>query len=335
MRDDLPTGTVTFLFTDVEGSTGSCTSSAPRATRRRSPSTGEWSGRRAPPATGSRWTRRATPSSSPSRLRRERSQRRAMTEAFSRGARLGPDPGAGRPAHRDAASHRGGLRRRGRPPRRPHRRGRARRAGARLVVDCRSSSSTSCETSASTGSRTSPLPSASTSSETATSPRSRRLYRTNLPVPATPFLGREQELAEVVELLAADDARLLTLTGPGGTGKTRLALQAAGLASDAYPDGVLVGPARAAARPGARPRDRGADARLQERPRRAHRRQGDALPLRQLRAGRGGGARARGARCAPVPTSTCSSRAASVSGSAASRPTPCLRSPKATERRSS
>jgi len=63
------------------------------------------------------------------------------------------------------------------------------------------------------------------------------LYRTNLPVPATPFLGREQELAEVVELLSAD-ARLLTLTGPGGTGKTRLALQAAGLASDAYPDGV-------------------------------------------------------------------------------------------------
>ena len=57
-------------------------------------------------------------------------------------------------------------------------------------------------------------------------------------MPATPFLGREQELAEVVELLAADDARLLTLTGPGGTGKTRLALQAAGLASDAYPDGV-------------------------------------------------------------------------------------------------
>ena len=62
------------------------------------------------------------------------------------------------------------------------------------------------------------------------------LYRTNLPVPATPFLGRENELADVVGLLA--ETRLLTLTGPGGTGKTRLALQAAGLASDAYPDGV-------------------------------------------------------------------------------------------------
>jgi predicted ATPase len=70
-------------------------------------------------------------------------------------------------------------------------------------------------------------------------PALRSLYRTNLPVPATPFLGREQELAEVVELLGAEDARVLTLTGPGGTGKTRLALQAAGLASDAYPDGVF------------------------------------------------------------------------------------------------
>ena len=69
-------------------------------------------------------------------------------------------------------------------------------------------------------------------------PALKSLYRTNLPVPATPFLGREQELAEVVELLGADDTRLLTLTGPGGTGKTRLALQAAGLTSDAYPDGV-------------------------------------------------------------------------------------------------
>jgi predicted ATPase/class 3 adenylate cyclase len=64
------------------------------------------------------------------------------------------------------------------------------------------------------------------------------LYRTNLPVPATPFLGRQRELAEVVALLGRDDLRLLTLTGPGGTGKTRLALQAAAEASESYPDGV-------------------------------------------------------------------------------------------------
>ena len=70
-------------------------------------------------------------------------------------------------------------------------------------------------------------------------PSIKSLYRTNLPVPATPFLGRERELAEVVELLAREDVRLLTLTGPGGTGKTRLALQAAAEASDSFPDSVF------------------------------------------------------------------------------------------------
>jgi predicted ATPase/class 3 adenylate cyclase len=70
-------------------------------------------------------------------------------------------------------------------------------------------------------------------------PALKSLYRTNLPVPATPFLGRERELGEVVELLTADDIRLVTLTGPGGTGKTRLALQAAAEASESFPDGVF------------------------------------------------------------------------------------------------
>jgi predicted ATPase len=70
-------------------------------------------------------------------------------------------------------------------------------------------------------------------------PALKTLYRTNLPVPATPFLGRERELGEVVELLERQDVRLLTLTGPGGTGKTRLALQAAGAAAELYPDGVF------------------------------------------------------------------------------------------------
>ncbi|HEV8602658.1 MAG TPA: tetratricopeptide repeat protein [Gaiellaceae bacterium] len=69
-------------------------------------------------------------------------------------------------------------------------------------------------------------------------PPLKSLYRTNLPVPSTPFLGREPELAEVVRLLAREDVRLLTLTGPGGTGKTRLALQAAAEAADDFPDGV-------------------------------------------------------------------------------------------------
>jgi predicted ATPase len=69
-------------------------------------------------------------------------------------------------------------------------------------------------------------------------PRLKTLFQTNLPVPATPFLGRAAELGEVSSLLGRDDVRLLTLTGAGGTGKTRLALQAAGLASGGYPDGV-------------------------------------------------------------------------------------------------
>jgi hypothetical protein len=60
----------------------------------------------------------------------------------------------------------------------------------------------------------------------------------NLPRQPTPFLGREGEVAEVVALLRRGDARLLTLTGPGGGGKTRLALQAAADALDAFPDGA-------------------------------------------------------------------------------------------------
>jgi len=60
-----------------------------------------------------------------------------------------------------------------------------------------------------------------------------------LPVPATPFFGRESELAELTALLAREDTRLVTLTGPGGTGKTRLALQAAADLADAFADGVF------------------------------------------------------------------------------------------------
>jgi predicted ATPase/class 3 adenylate cyclase len=70
-------------------------------------------------------------------------------------------------------------------------------------------------------------------------PPLKSLYRTNLPIPATPFLGRDREFADVLALLTRDDVRLLTLTGPGGTGKTRLALQTAGALADSYPDGVF------------------------------------------------------------------------------------------------
>ncbi len=70
-------------------------------------------------------------------------------------------------------------------------------------------------------------------------PPLKTLYQTNLPVPTTPFLGRQRELGEIASLTRRDDLRLLTLCGPGGTGKTRLALQAAAQAADGYPDGVF------------------------------------------------------------------------------------------------
>jgi len=59
----------------------------------------------------------------------------------------------------------------------------------------------------------------------------------NLPKRLTTFLGREREIGEVSALLRA--SRLLTLTGPGGTGKTRLSLEVAKREMDRYPDGVF------------------------------------------------------------------------------------------------
>ena len=69
-------------------------------------------------------------------------------------------------------------------------------------------------------------------------PPLRSLQRTNLPTAAWPLLGRERELEEL-RTLVADGARLVTLTGPGGSGKTRLALQAAAELSDDFVDGAF------------------------------------------------------------------------------------------------
>jgi predicted ATPase len=63
---------------------------------------------------------------------------------------------------------------------------------------------------------------------------------TNLPAPTTTFIGRATELAEVGQLLARNEVRLLTLTGPGGSGKTRLALQVAASVVDKFDNGVFV-----------------------------------------------------------------------------------------------
>jgi predicted ATPase/class 3 adenylate cyclase len=62
----------------------------------------------------------------------------------------------------------------------------------------------------------------------------------NLPIQPTPLLGREREVAGIADLLRREDVRLLTLTGTGGTGKTRLALQSAAELIDDFEDGAFL-----------------------------------------------------------------------------------------------
>ncbi|UCH24728.1 MAG: AAA family ATPase, partial [Trueperaceae bacterium] len=66
----------------------------------------------------------------------------------------------------------------------------------------------------------------------------RREVSHNLPVQPTGFIGREAEMAKLDRLLADPECRLLTITGPGGVGKTRLAIEAVQHQGERYPDGV-------------------------------------------------------------------------------------------------
>ena len=69
-------------------------------------------------------------------------------------------------------------------------------------------------------------------------PPLRTLHATNLPAQPSPLIGRTRELEEATGLLS-DGTRLLTLTGPGGSGKTRLGLQVAAEITEQFPDGVF------------------------------------------------------------------------------------------------
>jgi predicted ATPase/DNA-binding SARP family transcriptional activator len=69
-------------------------------------------------------------------------------------------------------------------------------------------------------------------------PPVRTSTHTHLPTQPTTFIGREEELARVLALLRRHDTRLLTITGAGGSGKTRLALEAAVALADDFHDGV-------------------------------------------------------------------------------------------------
>ncbi len=60
-----------------------------------------------------------------------------------------------------------------------------------------------------------------------------------LPVPPNPLIGREHAVRELTALLCREDVRLVTLTGPGGVGKTRVALAVADAITGAFPDGVI------------------------------------------------------------------------------------------------
>lgn len=67
---------------------------------------------------------------------------------------------------------------------------------------------------------------------------SKRVIAIHLPTPLTPFVGRAEEIGVLRQLLIRAETRLVTLTGPGGTGKTRLALEVARTVADSYPDGI-------------------------------------------------------------------------------------------------
>ena len=215
---------------------GSYRTSARSDTRLRSPSIAAWSVRRSGRMRASRSTRKVTRSSSPSRGRRTRSPppprssirspraRSACASACTPGCLWRRARGtsattctsqlASRPQGTGASPRHGRnrvARRAARPrPSRSRRAPAARHRATRLDLPARRGSF----------------------------PPLKTLSNTNLPRPASSFVGRERELEELRARVAAG-ARLLTLTGPGGSGKTRLAIEAAATLVPEYEAGVF------------------------------------------------------------------------------------------------
>jgi predicted ATPase/DNA-binding winged helix-turn-helix (wHTH) protein len=82
------------------------------------------------------------------------------------------------------------------------------------------------------------IPKAQDVSPQATARRKTDRRRHELPVPRTSFIGRDQQVTEAADLLLREGIRLLSFTGPGGAGKTRLALAVAGAITERFPGGV-------------------------------------------------------------------------------------------------
>ena len=162
-----------------------------------SPSTGGSSALPSIGRAGWRSTRRGTRSSLRSPRLRGRCGRRRRRRRRCRGA----DPGADGPPHRHAAPRRGGLRRRRRPPGGADRGGRPRRSGARLGGDRGPRRASGLRDLGEHRLKDLARRERMYQLGDGEFPPLRSLQRTNLPVPATPFVGRERELAEAGALL--------------------------------------------------------------------------------------------------------------------------------------
>ena len=232
MRSDLPSGAVTFLFTDVEGSTKLLHELGAAAYEEAHRRIAALCARRFNATAASRWTRRETPSSTPSP---RRSGALAAREGMMR-RWLGADSGTRRPAHRHAALGQEGYI------------GDDVHLGARIAgtaMAARSFSRVRHECSSRElidlgEHRLKDIPQAVPIFQLGDGsfPPLKTISNTNLPTPASSFVGRDDELLEVLSRFE-EGARLVTLTGPGGTGKTRLAIEAAATLVPEYKAGVF------------------------------------------------------------------------------------------------